>query len=141
MTYKAAGILPITVHDGQVYFLLGKELFSRTWCDFGGRKDPNDHNNSWNTASRECWEETCGLIDARGFNPNSIKLIRGDYHMYVLQINFIDPLQFQSELLRQVNPKHREKSEIKWFTLKQLHEIDLRNVFRPYLPELRHLFA
>ena len=34
-----AGVLPIAIHNKQVYLLLGKEAGSGGWSDFGGGRE------------------------------------------------------------------------------------------------------
>lgn len=89
-SYKAAGIIPYSLHNGKVYFLLGKEnrggkgdFVSNsgmspptttekespynvakkilTWSEFGGKREKFDAN-PFHTASREFFEETRGLF-------------------------------------------------------------------------------
>ncbi|KYQ91858.1 hypothetical protein DLAC_07669 [Tieghemostelium lacteum] len=55
---NAAGVLPYTVYQNKIYFLLGKE--NRGISDFGGYKDHNEDDEQG--ASREFSEETLGLF-------------------------------------------------------------------------------
>lgn len=42
----AGSILPVTIHNGKLYFLFGKESpmedSAKGWSDFGGRVDPGE---------------------------------------------------------------------------------------------------
>jgi hypothetical protein len=78
--YSAAGVLPYTVWNGEIYFLLGSSrYYSRrknhatkiqsriVWADFGGSRDSLKDKDEYDTAAREFGEETLGLFaDARG---------------------------------------------------------------------------
>ena len=53
----SAGILPITIIDGHVHVLLGRESYDKSYSDFGGKYDTND-NTIEQTAYREFTEES-----------------------------------------------------------------------------------
>ena len=59
------GILPVSKHNGKLYFLFGKEAFDDSgetgWADFGGGKEPED-NSVFETAVREGAEELNGFL-------------------------------------------------------------------------------
>lgn len=73
-----ASILPFSVVDGNIYFLLGKErcyapkgtCSDNQWCDFGGRADGNMEEKC---AAREFDEETISLVqfDERDVVPRA----------------------------------------------------------------------
>ena len=62
------GILPYTIHEGDIYFLLSRESVdykwkeSGLWSDFGGNEEETDEGEKSLTASREFYEETMGCI-------------------------------------------------------------------------------
>lgn len=68
----AAGVLPYAVHprDGRPRFLIGRErqhagwVESGRWADFGGRREKQDTSVA-ETAAREAWEETMGMVHPR----------------------------------------------------------------------------
>jgi NUDIX domain-containing protein len=60
MDFKAAGVLPVAIHDGQLYLLLGRERYYNTWCGFGGGRD--DSESILQTAGREFMEESMAII-------------------------------------------------------------------------------
>ena len=62
MVHFAAGILPITYHEGKVLFLVGRDVRDNTWSDFGGKCERIDRNDPVQTAARECYEETYGAL-------------------------------------------------------------------------------
>ena len=68
-TAYAAGILPYTLVNGKVYFLLGKDIRDGAWSDFGGKSEPDDVH-VVDTACREFFEETCGIL----IDPKALRL-------------------------------------------------------------------
>jgi 8-oxo-dGTP pyrophosphatase MutT (NUDIX family) len=64
MPHRYGGILPYTVINGTLHFLLAKETCpphgDGTWCGFGGGRDDNE--SPLETAVREGWEESMGLL-------------------------------------------------------------------------------
>ena len=54
------GILPVSLQNGHLYFLLGKERGSNEWSDFGGSKEKGEI--PFQTAMREGTEELCGFL-------------------------------------------------------------------------------
>lgn len=65
-----AGIIPVSFVDGRWFFLLGLEHqadewgSSEKWSDFGGGAEPRD-GSPLETASREAYEETMGLLGSK----------------------------------------------------------------------------
>jgi hypothetical protein len=60
---QGAGIIPYTIHNGELLFLFQKTIFpdttkNRGWNDFGGKKDDKLDNNAKEIACREFSEET-----------------------------------------------------------------------------------
>ena len=60
-----AGILPVAIINGKIYFLFSREQNSENndynqWSDFGGRKEKNETYKE--TAIREGWEESDGFL-------------------------------------------------------------------------------
>ena len=58
----SAGILPYTIFNNSVFFLIGQEKSDKTWSDFGGHSKKKDNNCSLKTAFREFLEETNNCI-------------------------------------------------------------------------------
>jgi len=95
----SAGILPYSFDQyGKLFFLLGKDI-DNDWSDFGGRCEFKDRNDPINTASREFYEESLGVV----LNPQeTIKLISENnkiisktlngspYYMYLIYIDFLN---------------------------------------------------
>lgn len=100
---RAAGVLPFTVLNGRIYFLLGREsprmnfAHSGTWCDFGG--GVTGRRQGIVTAAQELQQETYGALLNRDVGA-MVKYIRDNvymcvesdignkipYHMYVVRI-------------------------------------------------------
>ena len=58
----SAGVLLYTKRKDEVYFLLGCDCKYQSWSDMGGKCDDSDRRDPLKTASREFYEETCGII-------------------------------------------------------------------------------
>jgi 8-oxo-dGTP pyrophosphatase MutT (NUDIX family) len=131
-----ASILPIAFHEGNIYFLFGKENpmedSSHGFSDFGGGVEKGE--NIYTTALRECSEELSGFFgdektirkhikQSGGYYPFSYK----DYHIHVIVIPFDENLPFYYNqnhhfLWNRMNThmlnksKLFEKIEIDWFS-------------------------
>ena len=150
----AGSILPVTIHNGKLYFLFGKENpyedSAKGWSDFGGGCENNE--TPYETAMREGGEELTGFL---GDGPNLRKLIKqqgGFYHIehnnYHVHMFF---LHYDDNLPKYYNQNHKflwermdtkllsktklfEKIEIKWFS-----EVELRtrrSQFRSFYSEI-----
>lgn len=66
--YIGSGVLPIAIHQGKAYLLLGREVNSTdsngTWCSFGGGLEENE--SITDNAIREFMEESMALIMSEG---------------------------------------------------------------------------
>jgi 8-oxo-dGTP pyrophosphatase MutT (NUDIX family) len=60
--HYAAGILPVTWHEGELLFLVGQDVRDRSWSDFGGKCERVDRGDPLATACREFYEETYGCV-------------------------------------------------------------------------------
>jgi hypothetical protein len=64
----SAGVLPFMQHNQEIYFVLGRESFTRgwdgslQWSEFGGQSKPSDNHFAWQTGAREFYEETLGVF-------------------------------------------------------------------------------
>lgn len=155
MDYKGAGVLIYKIVNGNAYFLLGKEnlIISKKcnkgnkFCDFGGKRDPDDCNYI-ETASREFYEETLGsfysigemkekLINSKVYYNEKYK-----YHQFILYDDMSDDriitynkirsylnscmklVQDNNNTIYQKLPccpdGYVEKSEIRWFDLNEI---------------------
>ena len=72
-----AGVLPIAIHDGKIYFLFSREEKNARdgglWSDFGGRKDNNETYRE--TAIRECYEEANGILGSKTLQPEIFSIV------------------------------------------------------------------
>jgi len=75
-----AGILPVSEHNGKLYFLFGKETFDDSgqlgWADFGGGKESQD-TSVFDTAIREGGEELNGFLGYGKTLLNRVKNTHG----------------------------------------------------------------
>lgn len=147
MTHYAAGILPVSWHDGQVVFLVGQDARDRTWSDFGGKCERADKNDPLNTATREFYEETHGCVldvtDLRQrLGPTNCLALKGRtknnhvYWMFVVEIPytphlrnaFLKSLAFLKHL--NLHRTHVEKVDVQWVTWPRLrNRVHKRPVF------------
>ena len=95
----SAGVLIYFIQDGEINFLLGKDAYG-TWSDFGGKADLLDNNDPTMTASRECYEETSGVICSRARIHHELQTHTGPficssykrhrYYMYLVRLDVIE---------------------------------------------------
>jgi len=145
----AAGILPYTFFNGKVYLLLGKDIRDSFWSDFGGKNELVDENRPLQTAIREFYEETCGIImdlkslkNRMGSQTPAIQSLTQNgkpYYLYTVEIPYNSTYRaIYRRLLGYMRhiklfKKRIEKTDIKWVaaeSLLQLQAITLRPVFR-----------
>jgi len=135
----AASLLPVTIHNGKLYFLFGKENpmedSSKGFSDFGGGKEKESF---YQTAVREASEELTGFL---GNATQLKKLVKknGGTYVYRYQPNtereyriHIFYLEYDPNLVESFNANHQflwnkmdkkmlndsklfEKIELKWF--------------------------
>lgn len=144
-----AGILPVTMSNGILLFLMGKERSSNLWCDFGGSTEFGEQ--PLQTAIREGGEELNGIlgIDDKLYNRVTRSMVYPvEFNKYT---SFLFNLDYDNNLINTfknsncfaenylndvINTKNNglfEKSEIKWFTVNELNR-DIK-MFRPhYIP-------
>lgn len=139
-----AGILPVAVHQGQLYFLFGQEHDTRDWSDFGGGKQLNEtpHQN----AIREGCEELCGFLGSKAEigrliqTRTVLKVAVDGYTTFLVHVPFDPHLPFyfnnhfkfiKTNLPGQVGKGGLfEKSHVHWFSLNHLMTTDIK--FRPF---------
>jgi hypothetical protein len=140
-----ASILPITIHNGKILFLFGKERNideNPGWSDFGGGKDANE--SFIETACREGAEEITGFLGEK----NNIKKMLSKYGTFNIDYNdplgkygtyrcHICPIKYDEYLINYYNNNQRflqkhlnkkiirdmkifEKTEIKWFSFEDI---------------------
>ena len=149
----AAGVLIMSFFSGQLHVLLGKDYVGM-YSDFGGKNEKYE-TNPLLTASRECYEETCGVfldetklifkLKENQLNNNYVKgktFFQKPYYMYMLLVNYEDyqdvnrHFNVAYDFLKKSKGKYSkylEKTELKWFKFKDLFKKDdskLRNMFK-----------
>lgn len=143
----AAGVL-IYYKDkrtGEISFLLGND-FRNVLSDFGGKEDPEDNNDPRITASRECYEETMGLLFSFDHIHNLVfkssfvigtSYMKKKYYMYLLHLDLkinTDILDEKINILKGFHLEDHlsEKNRIQWVSSKYILENknkDIRKVF------------
>ena len=150
-------ILPVTIHNNQVYFLFGKERDideNPGWSDFGGGTDKGE--TFFQTACREGAEELTGFL---GDSADIKKLLNkygtynidyksgghGAYRMHIFPYEYDDVLVYyynnnQLFLQKKLDPaiikktKIFEKAEIKWVCVDDLKK--RHKGFRSYFQDI-----
>jgi len=155
-----ASILPVTVYNGKIYFLFGKERDideNPGWSDFGGGTDKGE--TFIQTAIREGGEELTGFLGS----DSDIRKMLNRYGTYIIDYKsegyttyrcHIFPMEFNPYLAYYYNNNQRflqkrldpkiikdtkifEKTQIKWFSfdcIKKHH-----NEFRSFYKNVIHL--
>ena len=148
-------ILPVTIFNGKVYLLFGKERDideNPGWSDFGGGTDKGE--TFIQTASREGMEEMTGFLG----NEGDVKKLLNKYgtfpidyksdgyttyraHLFPMEYDPSLPFYYNNNqrlLQKKLDPKVIrdtkifEKTEIKWFPLDTLkkHRSEFRKFYR-----------
>lgn len=140
----AAGVLFYYNNKGSILFLLGKD-YRYKWSDFGGKEEIYDKDMPYLTASRECYEETMGVVyseyELRHYLKGS-KYVVGKSYMnkpyYMFLIELKKYIEYQDELtimkvFNKILPQYfTEKNQMKWYSLREIvHNSDekIRKVF------------
>jgi len=138
-----ASVLPVTVHNGKVFLLFGKERdidSNPGWSDFGGGTDKSE--TFMETAVREGGEELTGFI---GSSDDIRKLLKkygtvnvdylskgySTYRCHIFPMAYDEKLPFyynnnQRFLQKRLDPavirdtKIFEKTQIQWFDIEEL---------------------
>ena len=153
-------ILPVTIHNGKVYLLFGKERDideNPGWSDFGGGTDKGE--TFLQTAIREGGEELTGFLGS----DNDLRKMLNKYGTYNIDYNsegystyrcHIFPMQYDAMLPHYYNNNQRflqkkldkkiirdtkifEKTEIKWFSFDDIKKH--HNDFRSFYKNIVHL--
>ena len=143
-----AGILPVSLHNGKLHFLFGKEnKYADTpgWSDFGGGIDAGE--TAMDTIIREAQEEMTGFLGGdreikAWIRRGTYKMTFGDYTMFICPMEYNEwlPLYYNNNqrfLQKMLDPavirdtKIFEKAEIKWVS---------ENGLRALRPQCRSYF-
>lgn len=153
----AGSILPISIHNGQLFFLFGKEnelADTPGFSDFGGGVDNGE--TPYKTALREGGEELTGFLGGEKEIEALIKRNGGTYNIlhntYHIHLFF---MTYDENLPKYFNQNHRflwnrmdkqelektklfEKSEIQWFSVKDMkkHKSEFRNFYKEIVDKL-----
>ena len=149
----AGSILPVTIHNGKLYFLFGKENpledSAKGWSDFGGGCENEE--SPFETAMREGGEELTGFLgDGQTIKKllkrqGIYKIVHNDYHVHLFF------LPYDENLPKYYNQNHEflwkrmdkmmlsksklfEKIQIDWFSETQLKS--KRSQFRGFYREI-----
>ena len=129
---SAAGILPI--YNNKI--LLGIE--NNEWSPFAGMSEKNE--TPYQTACREAYEESCMLLQPS--NYTNIRCMvdissRFEYYLFIVDLKSnIDLNEFYINLNKVTDKHYKEKSELRWFSKDEIHQLPLRSVFKKSIPEL-----
>jgi 8-oxo-dGTP pyrophosphatase MutT (NUDIX family) len=147
-----AGIIPVSIYNNQIYYLLGKEASEGKWSDFGGSKE-NDET-PLQTAIREGYEELGGILGSKAdieklIKKNLIcKLKYKHFTSYVILVDYDKNLPFyfnnQFQFIKKNIPSLIdknglfEKSEINWLTAYNIknNRYKIRSFFQGIVDEL-----
>jgi len=154
----AGSILPVTIHNGKLFFLFGKENpmedSSKGWSDFGGAVDKGE--TPFTAALREGSEELTGFLGDKAQIKKLIqkgggvyKLTHNDYNVHIFFIEYDENLpkyynqnhsflwgRMDKKLLN--DTKLFEKIEIAWFSIEDMKK--RRSEFRNFYQEIVDLF-
>lgn len=154
-----AGILPTTIRNGKLHFLLGKEnQFEKSapgFSDFGGGGEKNE--TQLETAIREGGEELTGFLgtDAqlrkmlKASGVYTIDLPNGTYRTHIFYMKYDPSLEKyynnnQQFIQKRLDPtvikisKIFEKAEIKWVCIDDLEKMrpKFRHFFTPIIDQI-----
>ena len=153
----AGSILPISIHNGELFFLFGKEndlADTPGFSDFGGGVDNGE--TPYKTALREGAEELTGFLGGEKEIEELIRKNGGTYNMqhntYHMHLFVID---YDNNLPTYYNQNHRflwsrmnneelektklfEKAEIRWFSISDMksHRSEFRNFYQEIVDKL-----
>lgn len=146
MVHYAAGILPVTWHEGQLLFLVGKD-HRDGYSDFGGKAERVDRGCSTHTAAREFYEETLGTVTsskavlAHMTTPGNSAMLRSstqngyDYYMYIVEVPFVPHLRASFRKVWKflhslsLSRVYVEKCDVQYVTWDMLQKMPKRPVF------------
>jgi 8-oxo-dGTP pyrophosphatase MutT (NUDIX family) len=155
-----ASLLPVTIHNGKIYFLFGKERDideNPGYSDFGGGTEKGE--SFMQTAIREGGEELTGFLG----NSKEIKRLVNKYgtynidyksngfstyrcHIFPMEYDNLLPFYYNNNqrfLQKRLDPKIIrdtkifEKTEIKWFSFEEMKK--RHNEFRSFYKNIVHL--
>jgi len=143
-----AGVLPVALHKGTLFLLLGQERHNNLWSDFGGGTKQGE--TSLKTAIREGTEELSGYLGDYNELENKLKkkyiaaykddrntsyLFKQSYYLnlpsYFNKNNrFIE--QYCCQNFIKADNGLFEKKRIKWYSINELQKSNTKNIIRPH---------
>jgi hypothetical protein len=147
-----AGVLPVAIHQGHLFFLFGEEFDEHKWIDFGGGAKPGE--STLQNAIREGCEELNGFFgSANEFkqlikNNVRLKLNLERYTTFIVQVDYDPNLPFYFNNHHKFIKTHLphlvgknglfEKRQIKWMTLTDIDKkrSQFRHYYKPMLDQL-----
>ena len=148
-----AGVLPMAIHQGQLYFLFGEEFDEHKWIDFGGGAKNGE--STLQNAVREGCEELNGFFGSCNEFKQLIKtnlvlkLNLETYTTFLVQVAYDPNLPFYFNNHHKFIKTHLphlvgknglfEKRQIQWMTFKDMQQkrLHFRHYYRPMLDQLK----
>jgi hypothetical protein len=148
-----AGVLPVAIHQGELFFLFGEEFDEHKWIDFGGGAKTGE--GPLQNAVREGCEELNGFFGSANEFKQLIqtnlrlKLYLETYTSFLVQVPYDPNLpiyfnnhhKFIKTHLPHLVGKNGlfEKRQIKWMTYADMQKkrSQFRHYYRPMLDQLR----
>lgn len=148
-----AGILPVTLHRGILYLLIGQERKQELWCDFGGSPNKGEKTPD-KTALREGQEELNGFLGIDEelkdtVDTNMILSICYDkYTTYIFNVKYNKDLpmyfsnvnKFAEKYFADKIATHHsglfEKIAIDWFPISYFKNPKAKEIIRPHYREI-----
>ena len=152
-----AGVLPVALHQGQLYFLFGEEFDEHKWIDFGGGAKPGE--STLQNAIREACEELNGffgscnelkqLIQTNLLLKLNLENDTSSYTSFIVQVPYDPELPFYFNNHHKFIKTHLphlvgknglfEKRQIQWMTFREMEKkrSQFRHYYRPMLDQLK----
>jgi 8-oxo-dGTP pyrophosphatase MutT (NUDIX family) len=146
------GLLPVTLHQGQLFFLFGEEADEHRWIDFGGGAKPGE--TLMQNVVRECCEELDGFLgssnEIKQLIKNNLltKLSLETYTSFLVYVPYDPNLPFYFNNHHKFIKAHLphligknglfEKRQIKWMSIAELSQkrTQFRHYYRPMLEQI-----
>jgi hypothetical protein len=148
-----AGVLPVAIHQGQLFFLFGEEFDEHKWIDFGGGAEKGE--STLQNAVREGCEELNGFFGSANEFKQLIKthlllkLNLETYTTFIVQVAYDPNLPFYFNNHHKFIKTHLphlvgknglfEKRQIRWMSLIDIQEkrSQFRHYYKGMLDQLR----
>ena len=130
MKKHSCGALLFTLYNNEIHIVLGME--KNEWFPFKGTKEPNESLKE--TAIREIYEETCGIVNLNNIYLNcNYSTKRKYYHIGLVFVNINILKKFYGQRNKYKNKEgdnfaFLEKSCIKLFNINELHNYKFHSI-------------